>query len=56
MSTLDLSTKKKCCSKANSQYLPDVGFSFGGCLVVLFNRLLVIFKVLEAKETETKER
>lgn len=56
MSILNGSFHRKWRCKANSQYLPDVSLRFSSCLVVLFSRLLVVVKVLEAKRQGEKER
>lgn len=55
MSILKDSFHRKSCCKANSQFLPDVSLGFSGCLVVLFSRLLVVVKVLEAKKQRERK-
>lgn len=47
---------RKWCYKTNSWYLPDLSFSFGGCLIVLFDSLLVAVNVLETEGETEKER
>lgn len=55
MSILKDSFHRKSYCKANSQSLPDASFSFSGCLAVLFSRLLVVVKVLEAKKQRERK-
>lgn len=47
---------RKWCYKTNSWYLPDLSFSFGGCLIVLFDSLLVAVNVLETEGETERER